>query len=90
MKRYVNDSLEPTWKIAKRKICDARSADLQCDAVLRKAELRFKAIEIMVVSQEITAWLVWVQNSELSTSDPVLYLRLVGDNCTELLIASLA
>jgi hypothetical protein len=80
---------EPTWQITKGKIGDIRTADLQSDAVLRETELRFMVME-MVAFQEITARLVGIKDSQLSTSDSVFNFALILDNFAELVIASLA
>lgn len=75
----------PTWKITKRKICNARSADVQDDTVLREGELRFMAVEL-IAFQEVIPRFVRIQDGQLSTPDSLFYLRLLGDYFTEWLV----
>ena len=82
--RYFEHS---TRKIAEREVCNVWTTNLQCNAVLRKAEL---GIVVEFVFQEIFYWFSGVQNSELSPSDSIFNLRFVTNYVAKLLVTSLA
>lgn len=77
--KQQNKRGEQTWQITKRKVSHTRAAYLQCDAIRREGQFRFRKVLIIAVKEYLVRC-SWVENGPLGSAYAFLNIAFVGDS----------